>query len=38
MPFRYVLFIHDNDDMKSSKRHVFLVSLIFLPKYRILFC
>ena len=30
MPFCYFNF--DNDDMKSSKRHVILLSLIFLPK------
>ena len=26
----------DNDDMKSSKRHVVLVSLIFLLKYKLI--
>ena len=33
MPFRYFHFYSfDNDDMKSSKRHAVLLSLIFLLK------
>ena len=33
MRFRYLHFYSfDNDDMKSSKRHVILLSLIFLLK------
>ena len=33
MPFCYfVIYSFDNDDMKSSKRHVILLSLIFLLK------
>ena len=34
MRFRYFHFYSfDNDDMKSSKRHVILLSLIFLLKF-----
>ena len=29
---KILIYSFDNDDMKSSKRHVILLSLIFLPK------
>ena len=31
----FPIYLFDNDDMKSSKRHVVLLSLIFLLKYSI---